>query len=340
MRHVKVELDEVNEDLFFPKHRAKWLRGLHRLLHKAYTQELYRQILLRVAVFKPDFMLVYKGHSFTVEFIQQLHALGVRTVNIYPDCSPHAHGNAHRQAVGEYDLVISTKPFHRSLWQPVYGYANECEFVPQGYDPALHLVARPPTNQPFDIALVATWRPEYGDLMKRLATLLEGKAVKVAVGGNGWVQRRTEFPADWVFAGGLQGRSYIRWLRQGKICLAPVTREVLINGARQPGDEDTTRTYELAAAHCFFIHRRTDFVKTLYDEIEEVPMYETAEELAAMILHYLPLPDERARLATQAHRRAVPAYSLDSRADEIVTLLSSRLLPSARGDIGAKVNTL
>ena len=337
-RKTTVQVDEISEDVFFPKHRAKWLRGVHRLLHSAYRQELYQQILYRVGVFKPDFMLVYKGHSFTVEFIQQLHALGVRTVNIYPDCSPHAHGNAHRQAVGEYDLVISTKPFHRALWQPVYGYTNECEFVPQGYDPALHLVAEPPVGQPFDIALVATWRQEYGDLMKRLATLLAGKAVTVAIGGNGWVQRRAEFPADWVFGGELQGRSYIHWLRQGKICLAPVTREVLINGVQQPGDEDTTRTYELAAAHCFFIHRRTDFVRTLYDEIDEVPMYDSAEELAAKILHFLPTPKERARLAAQAHRRAVPAYSLDSRGNEIVTLLAARLAPNAYVDAGAKVN--
>ena len=67
----------------------------------------------------------------------------------------------------------------------------------------------------------------------------------------------------------------------------------VINGVRQPGDEDTTRTYELAAAHCFFIHRRTDFVKTLYSEADEVPMYDAPEELAEKILYYLSRPDER-----------------------------------------------
>lgn len=340
LRHSHIKLDEVSEDLFFPKHRAKWLRGVHRLLHKAYKQELYKQILYRVDVFKPDFLMVYKGNSFDMEFIRQLRSLGVQTVNIYPDCSPHAYGEAHRIAVGEYDLVISTKPFHRALWQDVYGYSNVCNFVPQGYDPALHLVASPPVAQPYDVALVATWRPEYGGLIRRLAELLAGHGVKMAIGGNGWVQRRDEFPADWVFAGELQGRSYINWLRQGKICVAPVTREVLINGVRQPGDEDTTRTYELAAAHCFFIHRRTDFVKTLYDENEEVPLYDTPEELAEKILHYLAHPDERARMAAQAHRRAVPAYSLDSRADDVVTILAEQLDCSPSGALSLPVKPL
>lgn len=325
VRHAQVQLDEVNEDLFFPKHRAKWLRGVHRLLRKAYQQDMYRQVLYRVSVFKPDYVLVYKGNSFGVKFIRRLRLRGVRVVNIYPDCSPHAYGEAHRKAVGEYDMVISTKPFHRALWQEVYGYLNLCEFVPQGYDPALHLVEAPPIHQPFDVALVATWRPEYGDLMKRLVPLLERHRVTVAIGGSGWAERRSEFPAEWVFGGELQGRSYINWLRQGKICIAPVTREVLINGGRQPGDEDTTRSYELAAAHCFFIHRRTDFVQTLYNESDAVPMYETPEELAGKILHYLAHPVERARMATQAHLRAVPAYSLDSRADEVVSILQAKL---------------
>ncbi|WP_158273243.1 glycosyltransferase [Limnohabitans sp. WS1] len=324
-RNSQVDLDEVNEDHFFPKHRAKWLRGIHRLLRQSYRQELYREILARVAVFQPDYVIVYKGYSLDANFVGQLRSLGVQTVNIYPDCSPHAHGERHRKAVGAYDLVISTKSFHPALWQSSYGYANTCAFVPQGYDPNLHLVASPPVEQLFDVLLIANWRIEYGDLMKRLAVLLERHQIKVGIGGPGWLQHRSEFPADWVFVGAMVGRSYVEWLRQGKICIAPVTREVVINGARQHGDEDTTRTYELAAAHCFFIHRRTDFVKTLYCEEKEVPMFDSPEELAAKILYYLPRSEERSYMAGRANMRAVAFYSTDSRAAEVVTVLSERL---------------
>ena len=323
-RNSQIELDEISEDHFFPKHRAKWLRGVNRLLRKAYLQELYREILSRVSVLRPDFVIVYKGHSLEAEFIAHLKSLGVQTVNVYPDCSPHAHGEQHRKAVGEYDLVISTKPFHPASWQTVYGYTNSCVFVPQGYDPALHVVTSPPADQPFDVVLVANWRPEYGDLMKRLARILEGHQIKVGIGGPGWQQRRSGSPPDWVYGGAVVGRNYVEWLRKGKICIAPVTREVVISGVRQPGDEDTTRTYELAAAHCFFIHRRTDLMKTIYSEADEVPMYDDPEELANKILHYLARPDERKLMAALAHRRAVPAYSVDSRADEIVSILRAQ----------------
>lgn len=324
-RHGSIAIDEVNEDLFFPKHRAKWLRGIHRLLHQSYRRELYREILARVAVFRPDCVMVYKGYSLDADCVQQLRSLGVKTVNVYPDYSPHAHGERHRLAVGTYDLVISTKSFHPVSWQPVYGYANSCEFVPQGYDPAFHLVTSPPVDQPFDVTMVATWRPEYGELMKGLAELLQGHRIKIGIGGHGWQERRSEFPSDWVLGGAMQGRSYVEFLRKGKVCIAPVTREVVINGVRQPGDEDTTRTYELAAAHCFFIHRRTPYVKTLYSETDEVPMYDDAEEVAEKILYFLAHTEERERMAEAAHSRAVPAYSLDARADEIVGILNQRL---------------
>lgn len=324
-RHPGVCLDEVNEDCFVPSPRARWLRAVHRLLRPAYAEELERQILYRVSAFRPDVVMTYKGFPISASLVHRLQSMGCATVNVYPDCSPHAHGDAHREAVGAYDLVISTKPFHPQLWQSVYGYQNRCVFVPQGYDPALHLAETPPGSARFDVALVATWRPEYGRLMKALAALLRGTGVSVGIGGSGWKARRMDFPSEWEFAGELQGRSYIEWLRQGRICIAPVTREIVIDGARQPGDEDTTRTYELAAACCFFIHRRTEYVRQLYDETTEVPVYDTAEDLAGKVTHYLTRDDERAQNALAAHRRAVPAYSIDARAEVIASIIRSRL---------------
>jgi Glycosyl transferases group 1 len=319
-RSPGVRLDEVNEDLFLPKPGARWLRAVNRILLPAYRREFYRQILYRSAAFKPDIVMTYKGGQIRFEFVHRLQALGYKVVNVYPDYSPHAYGAVHKKAVGAYDLVISTKPFHPALWQSVYGYKNRCVFVAQGYDPLLHLVTDPPRAQRFDVVLVATWRPEYGALMKTLGELLRGRGVSMGIGGNGWMAHREDFPSDWVLAGALTGRAYVDWLREGRICLAPVTREVVIAGVRQPGDEDSTRTYELAAAHCFFIHRRTGFVQRLYDEATEVPMYDTAAELAEKIMFFLPRADERAQMAAMAHARAVPAYSIDAQAEQIVTL--------------------
>lgn len=324
-RHPGVFLDEVNEDLFIPKPRTRVLRAANRILRPLFKAELQRQIMTRIDAFRPEVVAVYKGNPVPADWIKEWQALGAFTVNIYPDLSPHAHGAEHKAAVSCYDLVISTKPFHPALWRSVYGYSNPCVFRPQGYDPLLHLEQAPVRDARFDVTLVATWRPEYGALMQGVAETLEAEKVTVAIAGNGWAAHGADYPTSWVYGGPRQGRAYMEWLRQGKIAIAPVTREVVIGGRRQPGDEDTTRTYELAAAHCFFIHRRTEYVQSLYDEASEVPMFDTPEELAEKVLYYVGRPDIRQQMAAAAHKRAVPAYSLDARAEEIVAILADAL---------------
>jgi hypothetical protein len=316
-----VAVDEVNEEASVPRHRARWLRAINRLLGPAHRQELHHQILYRVGLFKPDIVMTYKGAPLRAEFLRELQRLGCRLVNVYPDFSPHVHGLPHKLAMGVYDLVISTKYFHPGLWKSLYGYDNPCLFVPQGYDSALHLVDRPDEQPEFDVTLVANWRREYGDLMKAVARGLDGHRVSVGIGGIGWLPHKHQYPEDWVFAGALEGRSYVNWLRRGRICLAFVNPEIVVNGVVQPGDKDTTRTYELAAAYCFFIHRRNDYVQALYSEATEVPMFDTPGELVDKILRYLPQAEARKRMAAAAHRRAVPAYSMDQRASEVVDLL-------------------
>jgi len=321
-RHSDITLDEVNIDLMIPKSKNKFLRIVQCILKRYYLQDLYQEILVRVSIFKPDVIVVYKGGPLEADFIDKLKAMNNFIVNIYPDCSPHAHGQVHKEAVGAYDLIISTKIFHPKIWKEIYGYTNECVFVPQGYDPWFHLKSFPPKDFQFDVVLVATWRQEYGDLMKKVGELLKDKNISVSIGGNGWIEHRDDYPSNWIFAGALHGQSYINWLRCGKICIAPVTQNMIVNGKKQPGDVDSTRTYELAAANCFFIHKKTDFVTKIYDEQSEVPTYETAEDLVKKIQYYLDNDNIRKSMMMAAHMRAVPSYSLDSRVKNILKYIN------------------
>lgn len=316
-----VEMDDVGEDHYLPKHRAKVLRGFNRLLRPWQVGDLEREIWGKLRVSRPDILLVYKGNGVGADFVRRAKAAGFTTVNVFPDYSPHAYGAALRDAIGEYDLVVSTKPFHPAAWQSIYGYANRCVCVPHGYDPAVHYWANASSQQDLDVVLAASWRPQYHALVLSIAKAMAGNGVKVGLAGSGWLERANEFPANWEIAGALHGRAYGEWLRRGKIAIAPVHRDVVIDGMRQPGDEDTTRTYELAAAHCFFVHRRTEYVRTVYDEQNEVPMWDSPEELAELIRHYLPRDAERRTMAAAAHARAVPAYSIPGRAAQVFELI-------------------
>lgn len=313
-----VNLDDIGEDHYFPAGRSLVVRGANRLLRPWHSRELERTVTRLIAARRPDVFIVYKGAGVSAALVRRVRAAGVLTVNIFPDYSPHAYGAQLQEAMGEYDLVVSTKPFHPDGWRAIYGYSNRCVCVPHGYDPSIHFWPDPPGVQDVDVVVAATWRQQYQDVMEELGKAFAGRSVRVGIVGSGWPERRGALPAEWEIAPALTGRAYGEWLRRGRIAIAFVHRDVIIRGQRQPGDEDTIRTYELAAMGCFFAHRRTPFVQTVYDERLEVPMWDDAGELAALVLRYLLLENERRAMAARAHARAVPAYSFPNRARQIL----------------------
>ena len=325
-----VVIDEVGEDHYLPKHRSLVLRACNRLLRPLQMADLAREIRGRVERFRPDVVVVYKGAGVSPKLLRDLAAEGYPMVNIFPDVSPHGHGDRLKEAMGFYDLVISTKPGHPGSWRTLFGYTNKCVCVPHGYDPQVHCWADPPASQDLDVVMAATWRQEYQQLLLDFAASLNDGSVRVGVAGNGWQAHRHEFPTNWSFEGAISGRPYGAWLRRGKVAIAPVHTTMLIAGQQQPGDEDTTRSYELAAAGCFFLHLRTPYIQTVYDELTEVPMWNDAIELAGLVKRYLPLDAERRAMAARAHQRAVPAYSIPARAQQIVVHFQS-LLAAKRG---------
>lgn len=312
-----VFVNDIAEDRFRAPFRGLILRLANRVLRPLQLREFDQAVRQTAGAVEPDAVVVYKGSAVRAPLIRELQEAGFPVVNVFPDYSPHAYGSDLRTAIGEYDLVISTKPFHPPMWHTVYRYTNPCVCVPHGYDPYVHLWEEPPLQPAYDVGFCASWRPEYERLLRALAQHLD-TSVSVAIAGTGWPAHMAAFPAHWHCAGARMGRSYGEFLRSLRVAIAPVNREVVINGTRQPGDEDTTRTYELAAAYCFFLHQRTDYVESIYDSEEEVPLWSDALELAQLIRRWLPDEAGRRRLAARAHQRAVPAYSIPSRATSVL----------------------
>jgi spore maturation protein CgeB len=328
-----VELDDVGTDLFLPPFRRRPLRLVNRLIFPWARKELLERVLKSCKAFRPDVIVMFKGWEFDAEFIRKLRTDCAPVVNSFPDPSPQIYGERLKRAMAEYDLVISRKIFHPGMWKSVYGYDNPCVHISYGYMPKLHLRDTPPADPDYDLVMVATWRNEYEMLVRDVMAKLKRPGVRFAVGGNQWQGKGVEQIPGVTLIGAQSGAAYTEWLRRGKIVIAPVWTEVRADGAAQAGDQMTERTMECAAAHTFFIHRRTDEARQLYDEATEVPMYDDAAELARKIEYYLANDDARRSMAAAAHARAVPAYSIDSRAAETVRhledLLASRKRPGS-----------
>jgi hypothetical protein len=313
-----VTVRDIGIDTFIPNYSHLPLRLANRVLRGFQQRELRSAVLGTLEEFCPDAVIVYKGAGIDASLVTQIRSLGAPVVNVFPDYSPHAYGRQLQEALGIYDLAISTKPFHPQLWQSEYGYRNPCVFVPHGYDPAVHYWSVPATSQIYDVALCSHWRREYHRLMVSFAEALGDDEISVAVAGPGWSDHRHELPRHWHCVGPKVARSYGEFLRSARIAIAPVNREVVVRGVEQPGDEETTRTYELAAAQCFFLHQRTDYVSTVYDEKTEVPLWANAQELASLVRRWLSDDVGRREMAGRAHARAVPAYSIPERAVSIL----------------------
>ena len=320
-----VSIDGINEDAYLPIYRGLPMRLANRLLNGLQRRELSAAVMRTLDPKRHDVFVVYKGRGIGCKALEKVKRLGIPTINIFPDCSPHAHGSSLRETMGYYDLVISTKPLHPELWRSVYGYDNRCVCVPHGYDPDVHYWSEPAPMDGCDVALCATWRPEYHRLMVAFAQSLADDKISVSIGGFGWQARMRELPRHWQYVGAPHGRAYGHFLRSARMVIAPVNREVVIKGRRQPGDEDTTRTYELAAARCFFLHQRTDYVATVYDEQTEVPFWSNPNELAQLVRRWLADDAGRRAMADRAHARAVPAYSFPQRAQEVRRLMEEML---------------
>jgi spore maturation protein CgeB len=313
-----VVINDVGSDQFVPNYHQLPMRIASRILRPFQRRELERAIFSAIQGTSPEAVVVYKGVGVDSGTLTRIQKTGLPVVNVYPDYSPHSYGPGLQKAIGLYDLVISTKPFHPKLWQSVYGYRNACVCVPHGYDPGVHYWADPAPAQTFDVVLCATWRPEYHRLMRGFAEAMGNQALTVAIGGAGWAPHRDELPAHWQLVGPRIGKAYGELIRSARIAIAPVNREVVVRGVKQPGDEDTTRTYELASAFCFQLHQRTDFVAAIFDEKTEVPLWSDPAELAALVRRWLPDEAGRRAMAAKAHARAVPAYSIPQRAASVL----------------------
>jgi len=320
-RSPGVQVDEINVDLFIPNFSKRPLRAVNRLIRAVEISEMKRGVLNACEDFQPDLIVIYKGQFLDADFIRLLQTRYAPVTNVFPDLSPHVHGSTLRSTMDTYDLVISTKAFHPGLWKEVYGYSNRCVHVSHGYDPSLHLRDAPSDYHTHDVVMIASGRTEYEALVRDLLRLHQN--LRIAVGGGRWERRGLESIPGVTLIGEKFGWSYVGWLRRAKIVIAPVQTVVHADGKQQPGDEVSARTFECAAAYAFFMHRRTAEARQLYDETTEVPMYDTPAELGEKIAFYLSAPAARESMAAAAHARAVPAYSMDSRATEIIQLLKN-----------------
>jgi glycosyltransferase involved in cell wall biosynthesis len=298
------------------------LRGVGRLIAPFVVRAYNRAILKQAALLRPDIMLTVKGLYIDPETLRALRRQNIRTVNFYPDYKFEYPG-FDEQWLSGYDLVATTKSFQVDYLAQRLG-AERVALVHHGYVPDVHRRRTTPGREPvylWDLGYVGNASPNKFDWLSRIVAALPDLSMIVV--GHGWSEMAAGTPVErFVLGHALTGDHFARVIEHSRINLA--VHHGNVSSAHGWEDKVSTRTFEIPASGGFMLHVDNDDLRSLYEPEVETGVFEGADDLIAKIRYYLDNPEERHAIAERGHARAVPAYSLTSRAAELAELFRSR----------------
>lgn len=251
-----------------------------------------------------------KGQDILPETLKFLRRRGVLLVNYYPDFH-FSYAGLDTATLALFDLFFTTKSFQvdhlKRLMPP-----ERVAFLHHGYCDGVH---RPhfahldEADYIADVTYVGNHTKYKEDWLTAIVRRLPGLRLKVI--GNRWDAAADPAVRRASTGFTLDGDHYARIIQRSKINLA------VHGGAAGPeGWQDlvSTRTFEIPACKGFMLHIDNPEVRTLFDPDAEVALFESQDEMAAKIAHYLADPGARARMIERSFARCVPAYGYDARA--------------------------
>jgi spore maturation protein CgeB len=314
-------LVEILDEFYYLslKSTDKFTKIAERLLRPRQEQEFNKAIKSTVDVFKPDVLLVYKGVFVQPETLSYARQKGCRLALFYPDVSMTAHGVNIPRCIPMYDVVFTTKTFGITDMQAKYGVKN-AHFIPHGFDPDIHrpLPIGDEERKIFgcDASFIGTWSAKKEALLSALKNAMPGLQLKIW--GDQWWRATTETIKSSIQGRPVVGDLYALAIQCSAVNLGILSEQVVGSSS---GDLITSRTFHIPAASGFMLHERNIESVQYFAEGKEAAFFDGAEELIAQTRKYLDSPEERDRVRSAGHARAIKDHSLDNRAQQILGVL-------------------
>jgi spore maturation protein CgeB len=298
------------------------LRIAARVLGPLSARSYNQQILDMAERSGARVMLTVKGIAIAPDTIRTLRQRGVLTVNFYPDYKFEYHG-FEEAMFDDYDLVVTTKSFQVDYLRRRLG-DERVAMVHHGYVPEVHRrrgsLGAPPRYL-WDVGYIGNASAAKLAWLEPVARTLGGRSMIIV--GNDWEQlAKGTALAPYVFGAPLAGDQFARVIEHSRINVAVHHGG---GGAQGWADLVSTRSFEIPACGGFMLHVDNPEIRTLYEAGREMDVFSGPDELLAKVEHYLSNESERQTIADAGHVRAVPAYSLHTRAAELLAVLKDRL---------------
>lgn len=291
------------------------LKVAGRLLYPEARRSHNDDIIATTDYVRPHVMLTVKGNFIAPETIRALRGRGVFTVNYYPD-RDFDHDGMRAEAIGEYDLVATTKSYQLPWLRERLG-AGRVAMVHHGYVPEVHRRRTPDGETPrflWDVGFIGNASPDKLAWLEPVARNLNSRSMIVV--GNRWGELAAGTSlAPYVFGGPLHGDQFARAIEHTRVNIAVHHGP---GGSQGWADKVSTRSFEIPACGGFMLHIDNDEIRTLFEPGREVDLFASPADLVAKVDHYLTDEPARRAIADAGHARAVPAYSYHMRAVQLV----------------------
>ena len=324
-RSLGHDVIEITPDDYLIKPNSKISSVLMRATINVSAKIFKNAIINAIKKHNPDVLFTAKGNFIDHEVIDFANSRGICTINYYPD-NNFTHNKITKEILQKYSIFITTKSYHEDNIFP--GSSKKIHFVSHGYSTLVHRYreqSRSDENFSHDIGYIGS--PNEYKLRWMLSVAEHFPDKRILLGGNRWeklvkgtILERAHSPGPLV--GDLLARAIERCRINIAVHFGPVGREGW-------ADQVSTRTFEIPACGGFMLHIDNEEVRGLYEPGKEIDVFSTPEELNQKIAYYLDHPEERMRIADAGHKRAVPAYSYDARAAEIVEIIRNYMAERA-----------
>jgi hypothetical protein len=292
------------------------MRALGRITRPAAVREYNAELLRLARRFRPEMLLVFKGPFVQGETLRALREEGIRTYCFYPDVSFRAHGPWIPGALPQYDWIFTTKSFGIDDMREQLGVTRS-SLIMFAADPELHrpveLTRADHARFDCDVSYIGTWSPKkeqlLGELIRRRPDL------RVRIWGEQW--NKAVHPSVGGAVGGHEviGEDFVRAICGSRINLS-IMSEKRVGSSK--GDQVASRTFAVPACGAFVIHERTDEVRALFREGEEIACFDGLDEMVDQIDRYLADDERRAAIAEAGRRVVMERHSWDQRIREII----------------------
>lgn len=291
-----------------------------KTFRKLFIADFNKEILKVADNFEPDIVLSYKGAFILPETLTYLKKQNYFLINFYPDVSFHTHGCLLQKTLGMYHKIFTTKTFGIHDLKEQLGVTN-AHFIPHGFDPQVHrpIDKKAIPNEYFcDLSFIGTYSPKKEKILSHIKETIP--SLKVLIWGDQWGKAKNPVLKDSIKLKSILGDLYAAGISASKINLAILSEKVKGSSS---GDLITSRTFHIPAAGGFMLHEKNIESTKYFIEGKEAEFYADDEDLISKIKYYLEHEGERMNIASEGRQRALKDYSLDKRAQTLLSYLDS-----------------